>query len=311
MVDMIMLTKDEIVQKLIGYGLSKEEITTKIDKKKSQMSGVSEDGIALMVAKEAGVNIVQPILKELKIGSVIPNMRNITLYGKIIDKQPIREFRTENGTGRVQNIILADDTGRIRMSLWNDEIDKMSFEIGSVVKLINCVTRKDNLDNPELRMGYNGAIEKSDAEIEMPPAKTRLADAVIGDDIEAEATILEIFERPLIYYFCPECRSKLFNGVCPEHGSVDLSRVSKTLIVSGIVDDGSKTINMVMFNKPAEQFLDKNTDDIENILANKTVTEFINDAKLVGARFKIYGAIRSNKTTQEPEIRVNRAERLA
>ncbi len=303
-----MLTKDEIVQKLVDYGLSKEDIDKKIEDKKASMSGVSEDGLALMVAKESGVNVIQPVLKELKIGSIIPNMRNITVYCKIIDKQPIREFHTENSSGRVQNIILADDTGRIRMSLWNDEIDKFNYEIGAVVKLMNCVTRKDNLDNPEIRLGYNGSAEKSDAEIEMPPAKTKLVDAVIGDDIEIEATILELFERPMVYYFCPECRNKLFNGACPEHGAIEEDKIDKTLIVSGLIDDGSKTINMVMFNKPAEQLFETSTSDVESILKEKSVTDYIAEKGVVGKRFKISGSIRNNKTTQEMEIRINRVE---
>ena len=258
-----MLTKNEIVQKLIEYGLSEDEIEKKIEGKKAQIPNISEDGIALMVAKESGVNISQPVLKELKIGSIIPNMRNITLYGKIIDKQPVREFHTENSSGKVQNIILADDTGRIRMSLWNDEVDKFNFEIGSVVKLINCVTRKDNLDNPEIRLGYNGTAEKSDEKIETAPAKNKLSEASVGDDVEVEATVLEVFERPMVYHFCPECRSKLFNNTCPEHGNVDESKVNKTLITSGIIDDGTKTINIVMFNKPAEQFLGKGLEEVE------------------------------------------------
>ncbi len=303
-----MLTKDEIVQKLVDYGLSQEEIEKKIEEKKAVMAGVSEDGIALMVAKESGVNVAQPVLKELKIGSVVPNMRNITLYGKIIDKQPVREFNTERSSGKVQNLVLADDTGRIRMSLWNDEIDKYDFDTGTVVKLVNCVTRKDNLDNPEVRLGYNGIIEESDAEIEMPPAKTKIADIATGDDVEIEATVLEIFERPFVYYFCPECRNKLFNNVCPEHGQVDESRINKTLIVSGVIDDGSKAINMVMFNKPGEQFFGKSLDDIETILQEKPIPDFLNELGVVGKKVKIYGIARSNKATQEMEIRVNRVE---
>ncbi|MFH1420815.1 MAG: hypothetical protein ABIG30_02500, partial [Candidatus Aenigmatarchaeota archaeon] len=229
-----MVSKDMIIQRMIDAGFLREEIEAKLVEKKKDMPDISEDGVAVIVARELGVSIMQPLIKELKIGSIIPNMRNITFYGKIVDKQPVREFETERGSGRVQNVLLADETGRIRMSLWNDEIKKAeSLGVGDVAKLSNCITKKDNLENPEVRLGYSGDMEKADMKVETQPAKSTLSDVVVGDDVEVSATLLEIFERPILYQFCPQCRSKLFNGVCAEHGVIDEANVNKTLIMAG------------------------------------------------------------------------------
>jgi replication factor A1 len=291
----------DIVKIAEDSGKSKEEIEKLVKEKQNEFTGVSEAGILRLVAKELGVDVSKP--QELKIGNIVPNMRNLTFYGKITDLGEVREFSNEKGSGRVRNITIEDETGKIRMSFWNDEIDKFNFEVGDVVKVERAITRKDNFENPEARLGFNGSIEKTDTDVKVAEPKKSLENVEEGDDVEVEATILEIFNRGvLVYKFCPECNSRLMGDECPVHGSVE---PDKRLIVSGIVDDGKNALNAVFFRDVAEKMLGKNTDDVYNI---SDIDGFLGGLNLITKKFKIRGTIRKNKVTGEIEVNVKSVE---
>ena len=134
-----MASLNDMKKKLIEEtGHDEEEIEKMLYSKKNEFTGVSEEGIVSLVARDLGVNLFAPFKKEIKIGNIVPNMRNITFIGKITDLSQIREFSRDGRAGRVRNITIEDETGKIRVSLWNDEIDKYNFKTGDVVKVDNC-----------------------------------------------------------------------------------------------------------------------------------------------------------------------------
>ncbi|MBS3056408.1 MAG: hypothetical protein J4473_03165 [Candidatus Aenigmarchaeota archaeon] len=285
--------------------LAKEDILGKLEEKKTEFPGVSENGLITLVAKDLGIDLNRPPAQELKINSILPNMRNICFVGKVTDVSPIHEFITDRGPGRVMNITLEDETGSIRISLWNDEIDKYMIANGDVIKIDNCITRKDNLERPEARLGFNGKIEKTDIPIKLKSPKHSLEDAKEGDRIETDLRIIEIFDRPLVYSFCPECRARLSGNVCNVHGMV---QPDKALILSGIVDDGTKSINTVFFRDVAERVLGKGMQEIEAILKTMSSSDYISGEHLIEKKFKVGGAITKNRMTGEDELRIKTIE---
>ena len=65
-----------------------------------------------------------------------PRMGKIEFSGKIIDKEEVREFEKFGKTGRVCNVICEDKDGdKIKVTLWNEEIDKVN--VGDKIKIIN------------------------------------------------------------------------------------------------------------------------------------------------------------------------------
>ncbi len=298
----------DLIERIVEEAeISREKLIEKIEQKKLELPGISETGIIRIVAKEVGVDLSKPPLRELKIGNIVPNMRNISFIGKVTEVQPVREFQSENGSGKVQNYTLEDETGKIRLSLWNDEIEKFSIKEGDAVKMENCLIRKDNLEQPEARIGFNGSLTKTDAKIKTKPAKKKLENAGEGDDISIEAILIEVFPRPIIYDFCPYCRSRTFNGSCSTHGPIQADR---TLIVSGVLDDGSKAMPVAFFREHAEKILGMKTNEVGPKLENKTIDEFIASLDLISKKFKIDGAIRKNNLTNELEIRVKNVEAI-
>ena len=296
-----------LIDKIIEVsGLERRDIENKIEEKKRELPGVSEEGITRLVARELGVDLLRPEPKELKIKNIVPNMRNITFLGKITGIQPTREFHVGDNIGRVQNIVLEDDTGKIRLSLWNDEIDKFSLSIGDVIKIDNSRIKKDNFGNPEARISYGGNIIKSDIEIELKPPKDSFVGLEEGDDVSIAATMIHVFERPLVYYFCPKCRARIINNSCSMHGIVE---PNKTLIISGVLDDGNSTMNAVFFGNVAEGILGKKIEEVEEELKERPIEEFIKSLDILTKKFKIDGIVRKNQLTDDLEIRVKSVER--
>jgi len=300
-----MPSSKELREKLITLtSISEQDIDQRIAAKKSEFPAVSDDGLVSLVARDLGVNVFAPFRKELKIGNIMPDMRNIAFIGKVTDLSPVRDFVSNGRSGRVRNVTIEDETGKIRVALWNDEIDKYALGIGDTVKVDNCSTRQNTFGGVEARLNF-GTLTKTDAVVDVRGPRTSLAGAEENDEIAVNATLLHVFERQMIYAYCPECRQRLTDNTCAEHGTVT---PRKTLIVSGLIDDGSSTMNAVFFNQAGERLFDMKIDDIEQRLAVKSSAEFILESNALAKTFKITGSMRRNQLTNELELRVRNVE---
>ena len=70
------------------------------------------------------------VIKDLKIGQ-----GNVDIDVDVVDVGEVREFEKFGRSGRVATAIVKDDTGDIKLTLWNDDIDKI--KAGDKVKLTN------------------------------------------------------------------------------------------------------------------------------------------------------------------------------
>ncbi|MEM4266696.1 MAG: OB-fold nucleic acid binding domain-containing protein [Candidatus Nanoarchaeia archaeon] len=69
-------------------------------------------------------------VKDLK-----PRQGNVNIELEIVDIGETREFQKFGNTGRVANAIGKDSTGQIKVSLWNDDVDKV--KVGDRIKITN------------------------------------------------------------------------------------------------------------------------------------------------------------------------------
>ncbi len=306
-----MLSLDEIVEKIVeGSSLSKKEVNALIDKKVEELGGlVSKTGAALVVARENNVTMnIKTASRELKINELEAQMGNVSFFAKVLSLYPVNEFKTEKGEGKVQNVLLGDETGRIRMSFWNDEVSKISdLKEDDVILIENPWIMNDNQGNPEVRLGRGGSFKKADKKIEIEALsrKTSLEDISEGDMVSVSATVVEVNDRALVYEFCPECRERLFSGECSVHGKV---APDKMLIVSCLVDDGKRSVNAVFFREAAEKLLGMSAGKIADELQDKEASDIT--GKIVSKRFKIDGRVRLSKFSGELEIVGNDVEEV-
>ncbi len=301
-----MLSLNEIIEKIIkGSSLDEKEVNAQIDKKVEELGGVvSKTGAALVVAREHNVDMeMKAAARELKINELEPQMSNVSFFGKVLSVYPVNEFKTEKGEGKVQNILLGDESSRIRMSFWNEEISKAAdIKEGDVILVENPWIVSDNQGRPEARLGRGGSLKKAEKDITVDALsrKDGLEDIKDGDAISFTGTVVEVHDRALIYDFCPECRARLSSGECERHGKVAPDRM---LIISCLVDDGKRSISTVFFREVAERLLGKNVKKIAEELTEKDPSDVTSG--IVSKRFKIDGRVKLSKFTGDLEIVAN------
>ncbi|MEJ2251986.1 MAG: DUF2240 family protein [Candidatus Lokiarchaeota archaeon] len=148
-------------------GLSKKEIEKLVNEKKTELKGlISEEGALFIIAKELGVEVKenQQFLDEIeiKISDIKPQMKNITLIGRVKQINRINKFKRNDGSeGSVGSFLLHDDTGDIRVVLWDDKttlIKDPNFDINELVKIVNGYAKEGKYNNIEIHLGRLGKI---------------------------------------------------------------------------------------------------------------------------------------------------------
>ena len=73
----------------------------------------------------------------MNIGELRVGMKNIDVRGKIIEKSETREVYSRYGFNvhRVSYVKISDDTGSIKLILWNDQIESVSA--GDTIQIEN------------------------------------------------------------------------------------------------------------------------------------------------------------------------------
>lgn len=73
----------------------------------------------------------------MKIKDLRDNQRNITIEAKVADKSETREVtsRFKDETYKVATAVIEDETGTIKLTLWNEQIEQVN--VGNTVKVEN------------------------------------------------------------------------------------------------------------------------------------------------------------------------------
>jgi len=138
-------------------GKTETEVKELIDVKIKKFSGLlTEQGAAFMVQKELGLKQEAGI--ESKIGELSDGMKGIDLNGEIKTIFPTKEFEKNGKKGKLKSLILSDDTGEVRITLWNDQVDKYDLSVGSKIKVNNAIVSAYN-EKKQIGLGFNGEIE--------------------------------------------------------------------------------------------------------------------------------------------------------
>ena len=159
---------ESIIEKIIKEkAIPREVILQKIKKKKEEYKGLISDlGAARLVAKELGVDINWKEIKgRLKIRDLKPGLRNICFVGKVISKSEIKEFRRGKNIGKVAFLILGDDTGFIKLVLWDKKIRFYTdIEKGDLIE-VNGADIKESKFGLEAHL--KGELKKLEGDIEV------------------------------------------------------------------------------------------------------------------------------------------------
>ena len=117
---------------------------------------------------------------------------DVNLKGTILDVGTVRTFDRDDGSeGRVSNLSVGDPTGRVRVTLWDEQAPLVSeFTDGQSVEIVDGYV-KERDGSLELHVGSRGAVEPIDEEIEYVPETTDIGSVEIGQTVDIAGGVIE------------------------------------------------------------------------------------------------------------------------
>ena len=150
------------VEKLVSEiaeksGKKEGEVKKLISEKVEKFSGLlTEQGAAFMVGKELGVT--GGGAGEMKISELEEGMKDVEVKGIVEAVFPVKEFERGGKKGKLQSIIVSDGSGEIRLTLWNDQVEKYELNRRSKVIVTSGVVSTYN-EKKQLGLGFNGEVK--------------------------------------------------------------------------------------------------------------------------------------------------------
>jgi replication factor A1 len=215
----------------------------------------------------------------------------VGIIGRIINLYDVNEFQRSNGTmGMVRTVELADDTGSVRASFW-DEKAEMGLNRGDAIWIKNARPRFRN-DAVELSVGRATMVIKpkdediaalpSLEEIEESIYKTKKIEELTEDDknIKLTGEIVEAYGDRILYEMCPNCNKRVEYVddafVCDFCGE-EIQQPNYLMIVPCVIEDDTGTVRTTFFRKQAEELIGMTTEK-----ANEVIMTTADEGSLAG-----------------------------
>ncbi len=206
--------------------------------------------------------------------------RNVRLIGRVINIYDPNEFQRADGSkGTVRTIEIADGTGVIRASFW-DEKSETPLNVGDTIKIENPrVNLRD--DKIELSVGRNTNVTKaSDEETEKLPSfddikemiyKTKKIDDIGEEDrnIKVTGQIVEAYGNRILYEMCPNCNKRVslvdniyICDICGE----EIDEPNYLMIIPCVIEDDTGTMRVTFFRTAAEELIGMKMQEIIEVI---------------------------------------------
>lgn len=186
---------------------------------------------------------------ECKIGDIRDGMGSVTVTGRIVTYEA-RNVMVKGEPKTVYSGIIADDTGKIQYSAWND----FSLKEGETICIKNAYIRSWK-GIPQLNMGDRCEISRVDSVFDVvdTSGSKKTIDEITriggGLDITLEGMVVDMRAGSGLIKRCPQCNRSILNGVCTAHGQVNGTPDLRMKIV---LDDGTGAIGAIVNRKDTE-----------------------------------------------------------
>lgn len=315
---------EDVIEKIVEESdLDEDEVDEEIEDKMEEFSGlVSEEGAAHLVAKEFGVQIEGEENKDLQIDNIVPEMRKVHLKAKVLNISDINTFERddEEEDGKVQNLVLGDESGTIRVTLW-DEQTQIAEKIseGNGIEIAGAYTVEDNQGNAELRLGDDVQVKMLDEDEvpEVDDSNSMQTQEVAINEVNSEGNsyrvrgmLMKIYTSNPFYRVHPETGDTVRENDDGEYVTDEGEEVEGPegrLAVSGVIDDGTETIRTVFFGDQARKILEVD-EEVEKEMDVDAVEEAAE--KAAGKELVIEGRTRFNDYFDRIEILANDIEEI-
>ncbi len=220
------------------------------------------------------------IYQSKKIHELVEGDRDVSLFGRVLSvAEPTQFTKSDGSTGIVRSMEIADDSGVVRVSLWDDQANT-SFKEGEAVKIENPRVNLRN-DNIELSVGRTTIITKPNEEEASVPSLDEIEgklypvknieDIEEGDQsIKVTGEVVDIRGSKILFEMCPNCNKRVnwvdnayICDICGE----EIKKPNMLMIISLMLEDDTGTISITFFRKAAEEVLGMTTSEAEEIIA--------------------------------------------
>jgi len=270
-----------------------------------------------LVAKEFDISLPENSLGRMPIKKVVSGMRNVSITGRVFKISKINEFKKSNGSaGRVSNIFIGDNTGVIRVPLWDEQVkllEEGTISVGDIIQVGNGLARENTFGEVEISLGRFGSINILEDFVDLPsaeellkmsfnisPERADISDAISGGSFELKGTIAQVFRGNFLFEVCPLCNGKVEDSKCMEHGDV---APSHAMVVSFILDDGTDDLRCVSFRKSAEELIGMPSEELSKLEPEERYGMV--SSNLLGREIILSGRIKKNKMSGRMEMMVN------
>ena len=279
----------------------------------SRIIRLSEEQASAMFIPELAT-LEKAIYDYKKIEDLDEDEEDTVIIGRVIELNEIRNFDRDNGdTGSVRNIEIADDTGSIRVVLWDKDAN-MDLEMGQPLKLQNPRLSLD-MDN-RLQATVSGGttvLEPSEKELEDLPSQDELMESIfVAKSIESlteddtnvhiTATIKEVFPDKILLKRCPNCRESVEESedeyICDNCGHT-FDEPKYTLMIPTRVEDDTGEISVTFFGNLAEELIDMSQEEVVSLIEDEVlgIEDKIED--LVNMTIEIIANVSFNEYSEE------------
>jgi len=117
-------------------------------------------------------------------------LSDVNCKGLVLDTESVRTFDRDDGSeGRVANLVIGDETGRVRVTLWDEMANRVTeIDPGTAVEVVDGYVRERDGDL-ELHVGDRGAVEELDETIEYDPDATPIDGLEIGQTVDLAGVV--------------------------------------------------------------------------------------------------------------------------
>ena len=246
----------------------------------SRIIRLSEEEASAMFIPELAT-LEKALYNYKKIEELDEDEEDTIIIGRVIEVNDVREFDRDNGdTGFVRNIEIADDTGSIRVVLWDNDA-KNEYEMGQAIKLQNPRLSLDMDNRVEATVsGGTTMLEPSESELEKLPSQDELMEAIFvpktieslyEDDtnVHVTGTIQEVSPDKILLKRCPNCRENVDDSedeyYCDNCGH-SFDEPSYTLMIPTRIEDETGDISVTFFGKLAEELIGMDQEKIVSLV---------------------------------------------
>lgn len=190
------MTDIESIYKKLSHVISKEDFLQRVQKKMESMGGLCDEPMAAMlVANELGFSDVGR--DSVKIEDIKAENGPVNFIARVLSVFDAKEFTRNDGTiGRVGNLIVGDETGKIKVTLWDNMADLIKvgkIKTGQTLQISGYA--KQGYSGVEVNVGNNGVITESEEEIDVAASSQKIKDVKDGmGDLNLVGKVLEVSE---------------------------------------------------------------------------------------------------------------------